>query len=79
MVEGAVNKFLDGSDAAGQPFVKDDKQTVEKMLEAQKAKVNALYALFVVGEGIEKKARTDFAAEVMAQAGQAHEATQSAD
>ena len=54
----------------GQPFVKDDKQTVEKMLGAKKAKVNA-YAFLVVGEGIEKKA-SDFAAEVMAQAGKAH-------
>ena len=39
------------------------------MLAAKKAKVNA-YAFFVVGEGIEKKS-TDFAAEVMAQAGAA--------
>jgi elongation factor Ts len=37
----------------GQPFVKDDKQTVEKVLSAKKAKVNA-YAFLVVGEGIEK-------------------------
>jgi elongation factor Ts len=54
----------------GQPFVKDDKQTVEKVLNAKKAKVNA-YAFFVVGEGLEKRA-DDFAAEVMAQAGKAH-------
>jgi elongation factor Ts len=70
MVEGAVNKFLGEITLMGQPFVKDDKQTVEKMLAAKKAKVNA-YAFFVVGEGIEKKS-TDFAAEVMAQAGKAH-------
>ena len=70
MVEGAVNKFLSEKTLLGQPFVKDDKQTVEKMLAAKKAKVNG-YAFFVVGEGIEKKA-TDFAAEVMAQAGNAH-------
>jgi elongation factor Ts len=70
MVEGAVNKFLSERTLLGQPFVKDDKQTVEKMLAAKKAKVNG-YAFFVVGEGIEKKA-TDFAAEVMAQAGKAH-------
>jgi len=70
MVEGAVNKFLGEKTLLGQPFVKDDKQTVEKMLAARKAKVNA-YAFFVVGEGIEKKS-TDFAAEVMAQAGKAH-------
>ena len=70
MVEGAVNKFLGEIMLMGQPFVKDDKQTVEKMLAAKKAKLNA-YAFFVVGEGIEKKS-SDFAAEVMAQAGKAH-------
>ena len=70
MVEGAVNKFLGERTLLGQPFVKDDKQTVEKMLGAKKVKVNA-YAFLVVGEGIEKKS-TDFAAEVMAQAGKAH-------
>ena len=70
MVEGAVNKFLGEITLLGQPFIKDDKQTVEKMLAAKKAKVNG-FAFFVVGEGIEKKS-TDFAAEVMAQAGKAH-------
>ncbi len=70
MVEGAVNKFLGEKTLLGQPFVKDDRQTVEKMLAARKAKVNG-YAFFVVGEGIEKKS-ADFAAEVMAQAGRAH-------
>jgi elongation factor Ts len=70
MVEGAVNKFLGEITLLGQPFVKDDKQTVEKMLAAKKGKVHA-YAFFVVGEGIEKRS-TDFAAEVMAQAGKAH-------
>ncbi len=70
MVDGAVNKFLNEKTLLGQPFVRDDKQTVEKMLAAKKAKVNG-YAFFVVGEGIEKKS-SDFAAEVMAQAGKAH-------
>ena len=70
IVEGAVSKFLGERTLLGQPFIKDDKQTIEKMLAAKKAKVNA-YAFFVVGEGIEKKS-TDFAAEVMAQAGKAH-------
>jgi len=70
MVEGAVNKFLGEITLMGQPFVKDDKQTVEKMLASKRARVNA-YAFFVVGEGIEKKS-SDFAAEVMAQAGKAH-------
>jgi len=70
MVEGSLNKFLGEMTLLGQPFVKDDKQTVEKMLAAKKAKVHA-YAFFVVGEGIEKRSE-DFAAEVMAQAGKAH-------
>jgi elongation factor Ts len=69
MVEGALNKFLGEITLLGQPFVKDDKQTVEKMLASRKAKVNG-YAFFVVGEGIEKKSG-DFAAEVLAQAGMA--------
>jgi elongation factor Ts len=53
MVEGSLNKFLGEITLMGQPFVKDDKQTVEKMLAAKKGKVNA-YAFLVVGEGIEK-------------------------
>ena len=70
MVEGAVNKFLGEITLLGQPFVKDDKQSVEKVLAGKKAKVSD-YAFFVVGEGIEKKS-DDFATEVMAQAGKAH-------
>jgi elongation factor Ts len=53
MVEGSLNKFLGELTLLGQPFVKDDKQTVEKVLASKKAKVNA-YAFLVVGEGIEK-------------------------
>ena len=53
MVEGSLNKFLGEITLLGQPFVKDDKQTIEKMLAAKKAKVNG-YAFLVVGEGIEK-------------------------
>jgi elongation factor Ts len=70
MVEGALNKFLGEITLLGQPFVKDDKQSVAKVLAGRKAAVNG-YAFFVVGEGIEKKSG-DFAAEVMAQAGKAH-------
>ena len=64
MVEGSVNKFLGEITLLGQPFVKDDKQSVEKMLTAKKAKLLG-YRFLVVGEGIEK-AKTDFAAEVAA-------------
>ncbi len=69
MVEGGLAKFLGEITLLGQPFVKDDKQTVEKVLAARKAKVLD-YQFFVVGEGIEKRS-SDFAAEVMAQAGAA--------
>jgi elongation factor Ts len=69
MVEGAVNKYLGEITLLGQAFVKDDKQTVEKLLAAKKAKLHG-YRFLVVGEGIEKKS-SDFAAEVMATAGAA--------
>ena len=64
MVEGGINKFLAEITLLGQPFVKDDKQTVEKMLKAQGSTLHG-YRLLVVGEGIEKK-QSDFAAEVAA-------------
>jgi len=67
MVEGGVNKYLGEITLLGQPFVKDDKQTVEKMLATRKATLNG-FSFLVVGEGLEKRS-TDFAAEVMAQAG----------
>ena len=66
MVEGGINKFLAEISLLGQPFVKDDKQTVEKMVAAQQSKLNG-YKFLVVGEGIEKK-QSDFAAEVAAMA-----------
>ena len=64
MVEGGINKFLAENTLLGQPFVKDDKLTVEKLLAAKKAKLRG-YKFLVVGEGIEKK-QSDFAAEVAA-------------
>ena len=63
MVEGGLNKFLAESTLLGQPFIKDDKQSVEKMLMAKKSKLLG-FRFLVVGEGIEKKS-SDFAAEVM--------------
>jgi elongation factor Ts len=66
MVEGTVQKYLKEVTLLGQPFVKDDKQTVEQLLKARAAKVHS-FTLYVVGEGIEKK-QSDFAAEVAAQA-----------
>jgi len=65
MVEGSVQKYLKEVSLLNQPFVKNDKQTVEQMLKAANTKVKA-FTLFVVGEGIEKK-QDDFAAEVAAQ------------
>jgi elongation factor Ts len=69
MVEGAVAKYLKEITLLGQPFVKDDKQTIEQLLKSKGASV-AGFTLYVVGEGIEKK-KDDFVAEVMAQAGKA--------
>jgi elongation factor Ts len=69
MVEGSVQKFLKEVTLLGQPFVKDDKQTVEQLLKSKGAQVHA-FRLYVVGEGIEKR-KDDFVAEVMAQAQQA--------
>jgi elongation factor Ts len=65
MVEGSVQKYLKEVSLFNQPFVKNDKQTVEQMLKAASTTVKA-FTLFVVGEGIEKK-QDDFAAEVAAQ------------
>lgn len=67
MVEGSVQKYLKEVTLLSQPFVKNDKQSVEQMLKENNAKVNR-FALYVVGEGIEKKVE-DFAAEVAAAAG----------
>jgi elongation factor Ts len=66
MTEGAVQKYLKEVTLLGQPFVKDDKLSVEQLLKQKGAAVNA-FALFVVGEGIEKRP-DDFAAEVAAAA-----------
>ena len=72
-VEGSVQKFLKEVTLLGQIFVKNDKQTIEQLLKSANASV-ARFDLFVVGEGIEKK-KDDFAAEVMAQVGQAKQKT----
>jgi elongation factor Ts len=74
MVEGSVQKFLKEVTLLGQPFVKDDKQTVEQLLKSKGAQVHA-FALYCVGEGLEKR-KDDFVAEVMAQAQQAGKALQ---
>ncbi len=63
-VEGSVQKILKELTLLGQPFVKNDKQTVEQLLKANNASV-ASFTLYIVGEGLEKK-KDDFAAEVAA-------------
>ena len=74
MVDGSVRKFLQEVTLLGQPFVKDDKQTVEQLLKGKGARAHA-FCLYAVGEGLEKR-KDDFVAEVMAQAKQADKAAQ---
>ena len=64
-IEGGVQKYLKEVSLQNQPFVKNDKQTVEQMLKAADTTIKG-FTLYVVGEGIEKKV-DDFAAEVAAQ------------
>ena len=68
IADGTVQKYLKDVTLLAQVFVKaaDGKQTIEQLLKAKGASV-AGFALFLVGEGIEKKV-DDFAAEVAAQA-----------
>ncbi len=54
MVEGSVQKFLKEVTLLGQPFVKNDKQTVEQLLKSKSASVSG-FVFYVVGEGIEKR------------------------
>jgi elongation factor Ts len=64
-IEGSVAKYLKEVSLNNQPFVKNDKQTVEQMLKEKGTRIRD-FTLYVVGEGIEKKTG-DFAAEVAAQ------------
>jgi len=64
-VEGGVQKYLKEVSLFNQPFVKNDKQTVEQMLKAASTSIKG-FTLYVVGEGIQKRV-DDFAAEVAAQ------------
>ena len=63
-IEGGVQKYLKEVSLFNQPFVKNDKQTVEQMLKGAGTSVKG-FTLYVVGEGIAKKV-DDFAAEVAA-------------
>ncbi len=66
IIDGKLRKWMGEITLLGQPFVKDDKQTVEQYLKSAKAEI-ASYLRFEVGAGIEKK-QEDFAAEVRKQA-----------
>jgi len=65
MVTGRIAKFLKEVTLVGQPFVKDDKQSVGQLLKSADASVVS-FVRFEVGEGIEKK-EDNFVEEVMAQ------------
>jgi len=66
IAEGTVQKFLKEVTLLSQPFVKDDKITIELLLKSHNASINA-FSIYSVGEGIEK-AVVDYAAEVAAAA-----------
>jgi elongation factor Ts len=65
MVEGRLRKYLAEITLVGQPFVKDEDITVEKLLKKAGASV-VQFVRYAVGDGIEKK-QDDFVGEVMAQ------------
>jgi len=65
MIAGRISKFLAEITLLGQPFIKDDKMTVGKLV-AGKGNSVIRFTRFEVGEGIEKK-EENFAEEVMAQ------------
>lgn len=72
MVDGSVQKYLKEVSLLNQTFVKNDKQTIEQMLNANGSTVKS-FTMYVVGEGIEKRV-DDFAAEVAAQVAAAKQA-----
>jgi elongation factor Ts len=65
IVEGKVRKWLNEITLLGQPFVKDDKQSVEQYLKKAGGEVLAIIR-YEVGAGIERK-QEDFAEEVRKQ------------
>jgi elongation factor Ts len=64
-LEGSIQKYLKEVSLLNQMFVKNDTQSIEQMLKANNTTVKA-FTMYVVGEGIEKKA-DNFAAEVAEQ------------
>ncbi|HXI13041.1 MAG TPA: translation elongation factor Ts [Thermoanaerobaculia bacterium] len=73
IVNGKMEKFYGEACLLEQPFIKDDKLTITQLLDQQGKKSGTgfkvkRFSRFKLGEGIEKK-ESDFASEVMAQAG----------
>lgn len=73
MVEGRLRKFYEEVVLMEQTFIIDGKTKIREMLENASKELNTpvllkAYVRYALGEGIEK-AESDFAAEVMAQAG----------
>ncbi|MRJ02649.1 MAG: translation elongation factor Ts [Epsilonproteobacteria bacterium] len=71
IIPGKIKKFVEENTLLGQKFVKDDKKSVQQVLqEAAKAAGGEVkiigFVRYELGEGIEKK-QEDFAAEVAAQ------------
>lgn len=65
MIQGRLSKFLAEITLLGQPFVKDQDQTVGQLLSNAGSSISR-FVRYEVGEGIEKKVE-DFAAEVASQ------------
>lgn len=65
MIQGRLKKFLAEITLMGQPFVKDQDQTVEQLVSKAGGSISQ-FIRYEVGEGIEKKVE-DFAAEVASQ------------
>ncbi|MEA2559055.1 MAG: elongation factor Ts, partial [Acidobacteriota bacterium] len=74
IVDGRIEKYFAEFVLLEQPFVKDPDKTVGQLVTEKIAKIGEniqvrRFVRFKLGEGIEKR-QDDFAAEVMAQAGQ---------
>ena len=73
MVEGQISKWMKEICLLDQPWVKDDKKTIQDLTQELVAKLGEnirvrRFVRFELGEGLEKK-KDDFAAEVAKQAG----------
>jgi elongation factor Ts len=73
MVEGQISKWMKEVCLLDQPWVKDDKKTIQDLTQELVAKLGEnirvrRFVRFELGEGLEKK-KDDFAAEVAKQAG----------